>query len=340
MSAQTPQDKRFTTRSFLEQKEAKKRHVMCTAYDATQARMVTAAGVDSILVGDSRGMTTLGYDSTVPVTMDDMIRATAAVRRGAPSSYLIADMPFMSYQHSHTEGMQNAAALVAGAGANAVKLEGASFETQSLIVGLVQAGIPVIGHLGLTPQSINALGHYHTQAKEPDDIVRLMMNAHELMAAGVSAIVVECVPAEVARELREMHTIPIIGIGSGVYCDGEVQVFHDLLGLCGAFKPRHAKRYIEGEKLLTTALESYVSEVRAENFPTEDQTVHIDPKLVHRATPVFVEHLIECVEVAGGEVEITKEDLGVDVDINIQPGYRVDSDGGSSFPGGSNARFN
>ena len=310
---------------------------MCTAYDYMQASIVEAAGVDVILVGDSIGMTTLGYNTTLPVMMDDMKRATAAVTKGAPNSYVVTDMPFMSYQHSHKEGMQNAATLVARAGASAVKVEGASFETLSLIEGLVAAGIPVVGHLGLTPQSINALGGYHTQAKESDEIVKLMMDAHSIMTAGVCAIVLECVPAEVAEELSEMHMLPIIGIGSGPHCDGEVQVFHDLLGLGGDFKPRHAKRFIEGAELLTKALEEYVQDVRASKFPTAAQSTNIDPKIVEEATPIFVEQLIEQAEMMGANVEIIPEEsMGM-----MEPDFdREPEDSGRFFSGGSRAHLN
>ena len=336
MSAQTSGKKNFTTRSFKEYKDAQKRIVMCTAYDCMQASIVEAAGVDVILVGDSIGITTLGYNTTLPVKMNDMKRATAAVTKGAPNSYVVTDMPFMSYQHSHKEGMQNAATLVAQAGASAVKVEGASFETLSLIEGLVAAGIPVVGHLGLTPQSINALGGYHTQAKDSEEIVKLMMDAHSIMTAGVCAIVLECVPAEVAEELSEMHMLPIIGIGSGPHCDGEVQVFHDLLGLSGDFKPRHAKRFIEGAELLTKALEEYVQDVRSSKFPAAAQSTNIDPKIVEEATPIFVERLIEQVEMMDGSVEIIPDDacelIGSDFD---NP-----EDSGRFFSGGSRAHLN
>jgi len=279
----TSSDKKaFTTPSFLEYKQVGKRIVVCTAYDYMQAQIVQAAGVDVILVGDSLGMTTLGHDSTLKVTMDDMLRATAAVAKGAPNSYIIADMPFMSYQHSKSEGMRNAAAFVAQAGAHAIKVEGASLETLVFIEAVVDAGIPVVGHLGLTPQSINQLGGYYTQAKETDEVVKLMTDVYDLISAGVSAIVLECVPAEVAAELREMYAIPTIGIGSGINCDGEVQVFHDLLGLSD-FTPRHTKHYLKGAELLSNALAEYVQEVRTGTFPTDLQSVSIDQKIVKDA---------------------------------------------------------
>lgn len=334
-SANPEKRKAFTTPSFLGHKEAGTKIVMCTAYDCTQARIVEAAGVDLILVGDSLGMTTLGHASTLPVTMDDMLRATAAVKRGAPHSYIVADMPFMSYQHSIKEGMKNAAALISQSGADAVKVEGASVEALSFIEALVAAGIPVIGHLGLTPQSINLLGSYKTQAKTTEAIVRLMMDAHAIMTAGVSAIVLECVPAEVAEELTEMHILPIIGIGSGAHCDGEVQVFHDLLGL-GTFTPRHAKRYLKGADLLGKALAEYVHDVRTGQFPNEAQMTHVDASLVDEATPVFVEYLIEHVEAMGDSVEFISDDgTGFNVNFDNDP-----EDTGRFFSGGSRGSLN
>jgi len=336
MSTVDPHKKTFSTPSFAQYKEEKKRIVMCTAADYMQARIAANAGVDCILVGDSLGMTTLGFDSTLPVTMDDMLRATAAVVRGAPDSYVIADMPFMSYQHSHAEGMKSAARLIAESGASAVKVEGASFEAIAFIESLTAAGIPVIGHLGLQPQSINQLGSYQPQAKEVDDVVRLMMDTHSIMTAGVCAIVLECVPQEVAAELVEMHMLPMIGIGSGSSCDGEVQVLHDLLGLSD-IKPRHTKQYIDGKEVLGNALEQYVQEVRSGKFPGKDQSTSIDKSIIETATPVFVEHLIEQVELMDGSVEIFSEDG----DIDLNPDFDAEpEDGGRFFQGGGRAHLN
>ena len=320
----------FTTNSFRAYKEDGKRIVMCTAYDVTQARLAQAAGVDTILVGDSLGMTTLGYDSTLPVTMDDMLRATAAVTRGAPDTYVVADMPFMSYQASYEEGMRNAGRLMAEAGAQAVKLEGASADTLTLVEGLVDAGIPVVGHLGLTPQSVNTLGGYRVQAKEKPDIIELFSSTHFLMGAGISALVVECVPAEVARQLQEMFAVPIIGIGSGPHCDGEVQVFHDLLGLDSSFTPRHAKRFVEGAELLGNALEEYVQSVRATTFPGEDQSTHVDQAVVEDASAAFASLVLEDLsQEIEGALEAVAEAGG------------IGTDGGKGFfPGGFRASFN
>ncbi len=278
---------RFTATSFARYKAESQRVVMCTAYTVAQARIAEAAGIDAILVGDSLGNTLLGYGSTLPVTMDDMIRATQSVVRGAPNTFVVSDLPFMSYQTSYEDGMRNAGRLIKEGGAQAVKLEGASQSDVVLVEGLVDAGIPVIGHLGLTPQSVNALGGYRTQAKQSPAITEIFLQVADLMNAGVIAVVLECVPAEVAERIAELFSVPTIGIGAGPHCDGEVQVFHDLCGLGGAFKPRHAKHYIEAEKLLVEALGDYAEEVRTTSFPTLEHTVSISAKEVEQAQRDF-----------------------------------------------------
>ncbi|MDR1413003.1 MAG: 3-methyl-2-oxobutanoate hydroxymethyltransferase [Actinomycetes bacterium] len=284
----------FTARSFHEYKKADKRIVMCTAYDVWQGRLAAAAGIDAILVGDSMGTTTLGLDSTLGVSVDDIARATAAVVAGAGSeAFVVADMPFMSYQVSFEEGMRNAGRLVAQSGAAAVKVEGASPDTLTLVEGLTAAGIPVVGHLGLTPQSWRALGGYRVQAKELPDILDLLVATHLLMEAGICALVLECVPSEVARQITEIFDVATIGIGAGPFCDGEVQVLHDLLGLGGEFTPRHAQRLVNLEDIALQALETYVSGVRKNTFPDEAQTVHIKRELVEEASAAFVQHIFE-----------------------------------------------
>ncbi|MCL2332418.1 MAG: 3-methyl-2-oxobutanoate hydroxymethyltransferase [Actinomycetia bacterium] len=274
---------KFTAVSFGRYKAEGTRIVMCTAYDASQARIAEAAGVDCILVGDSLGNTMLGYNSTVPVTMDDMVRATAAVSRGAGATFIVADLPFMSYQASFEDGMYNAGRLLKEGGAAAVKLEGASPAALELCEGLVAAGVPVIGHLGLTPQSINALGGYKTQGKDEVAAAELMMGALALCAIGAVALVLECIPVELARAVTELVDCATIGIGAGADCDGEVQVFHDLCGLGGDFMPRHARRFCEGGQILTDGLAAYSAAVRARTFPTEEQTVHVDAQVIERA---------------------------------------------------------
>lgn len=252
--------------SLAQMKTAGQRIVMCTAYDYPSAHLADLAGVDSILVGDSVGMTVLGYSSTLPVTVDEMVAATAAVTRATTRPLIVADLPFMSYQISFEEGMRAAARLVKEGGAEAVKIEGATPLTLELISGLVGAGIPVIGHLGLTPQSVNAFGGYRVQGRQAIDAAVLIMDAENLAAAGVSAIVLECIPSELAAHVTSDCGVPTIGIGAGLECDGEVQVFHDLIGL-GSFLPKHAKRYLDGADLVVKALANYAADVREGAFP-------------------------------------------------------------------------
>jgi 3-methyl-2-oxobutanoate hydroxymethyltransferase len=256
-------------------KESGRPIAMLTAYDYHSARLVEAAGIDAILVGDSLGMTVLGESSTLPVTMDDMVRATRSVSRAASRVLVIADMPFMSYQADFAEGMRNAARLLAEGGAQAVKLEGAAEDTLMLVEGLVSAGIPVMGHIGLTPQSVNALGGYKTQGKDAAAAAKLMADAMALQDAGVFAVVLECIPNELAERVTSLLDIPTIGIGAGVGCDGQVQVFHDLLGI-GEFAPRHAKRYALLSEEIERAVGAYAGDVRDRTFPGEEQSTHMD----------------------------------------------------------------
>lgn len=284
MSAQTPATRapRVTTETLRASKTAGRPIVMITAYDHPSARLVDAAGVDAILVGDSLGMTVLGYDSTLPVTMDDVVRATAAVTRGAQRALVVADMPFMSYQASADTALGNAGRLLAEGGAQAVKLEGAGPEVLALVERMVRAGIPVMGHVGLTPQSVNTLGGYRTQAKESHAAARLIDECRALEAAGAFAIVLECIPAELAQRVSSLLSVPTIGIGAGAGCDGQVQVFHDLLGI-GEFTPRHAKRYAEVGEIILGAVAAYADDVRDRAFPEEAQTTHVAARVVDEA---------------------------------------------------------
>jgi len=287
MSAQnapTPEP-RTTAMSFKAAKGVR-RLVMLTAYDHHSARLVEAAGVDAILVGDSLGMTVLGLPSTLPVTMEDMVRATSAVSSACSRALVVADMPFMSYQPSYEDGMRNAGRLIAEGGAQAVKLEGATEATLALTRGLTESGVPVMGHLGLTPQSVNALGGYKTQAKDVAAAAKLLADCVALQDAGAFAVVLECIPAELATAATALITIPTIGIGAGVGCDGEVQVFHDILGL-GDFLPRHAKRYAEVGDAIVEAVGAYAADVRAGAFPGDGQATHVDAEVVAEARGVL-----------------------------------------------------
>ena len=273
--SQAGSDRPVTTSTFRARKAAHERLVMVTAYDAASARLVDEAGVDAILVGDSMGMTVLGHTSTLPVTMDDIARATAAVVRGATRALVIADMPFMSFQVCAEEALRNAGRLMAEAGAGAVKLEG-GVTVAATVRRLTDAGIPVMGHVGLTPQSVHQLGGYHVQAKGTAAARALLDDCRALEDAGAFAVVLECIPAELAALATEQLTMSTIGIGAGVGCDGEVQVFHDLLGMGGDFTPRHARHYAEIGSAIRDAVTRYAADVRSGVFPGEEQSVHME----------------------------------------------------------------
>jgi 3-methyl-2-oxobutanoate hydroxymethyltransferase len=244
---------------------------MLTAYDYPTARLVEQAGIPIILVGDSLGMVVLGYDSTVPVTMEDMIHHTKAVVRGTERAIVVADMPFMSYQVTVDEAMRNAGRLIKETGATAVKLEGGQ-EVAETVRRLTNAGIPVMGHLGLTPQSVNQLGGYRLQGKTPAAAVKLLHDAKALEEAGAFAVVLETIPARVAECVTQRLEIPTIGIGAGPYCDGQVQVLHDFLGIFQDFVPRHAKQFAKVGATIREAVATYVQDVQAGTFPTAKES--------------------------------------------------------------------
>jgi 3-methyl-2-oxobutanoate hydroxymethyltransferase len=244
---------------------------MLTAYDYPTARLVEGAGVPIILVGDSLGMVVLGYDSTVPVTMEDMIHHTKAVVRGTERAIIVADMPFLSYQISPEDALRNAGRLMKETGCTAVKLEGGQ-EVAETVRRLTAAGIPVMGHLGLTPQSVNQLGGYRLQGKTPAAAVKLLKDARALQAAGAFAVVLETIPARVAECVTQGLEIPTIGIGAGPFCDGQVQVIHDFLGLFQDFVPRHAKQFAQVGLSIKNAVTSYVADVQSGAFPTAKES--------------------------------------------------------------------
>ena len=279
MSAMVPIDsaRAVTTTALRAMKAARRPIVMITAYDTPSARIVDEAGIDVILVGDSLGMTVLGFDSTLPVTLDDMVRHSAAVTRGATRALVVADMPFMSYQVSAADALRSAGRLVAEGGAAAVKVEGGAHIAPT-VERLVKAGIPVMGHVGLTPQSVHQLGGYRVQAKDAEAAVALVDDCLALQEAGAFAIVLECIPAELAALVSAELAVPTIGIGAGDGCDGQVQVFHDILGLGGEFLPRHARRYIDAGPLLCEAVSAYADDVRARSFPGEEQVTRMDER--------------------------------------------------------------
>jgi 3-methyl-2-oxobutanoate hydroxymethyltransferase len=267
----TPAPGKLPLTELSEMKERRQPIVMVTAYDAPGGRLADAAGVDLILVGDSAAMTVLGHDSTVPATMEEMLVLTRAVTRGARRPLVVADMPFGSFQVSDEDATRNAIRFVKEAGADAVKLEGAG-PMLSRVRAIVAAGIPVMGHIGLTPQSATMLGGFKAQGRSAEKALALLADARALEAAGCFSLVLEAVPAPVARRVSEQLSIPTIGIGAGADCDGQVLVWHDLLGLYQGRTARFVKRYAEIGETIRSALEAYAAEVRERAFPTEEHT--------------------------------------------------------------------
>jgi 3-methyl-2-oxobutanoate hydroxymethyltransferase len=269
---QPPERKKITTRTFLEKKADGEPITMLTAYDYGTALAVDRAGIDSILVGDSLGMVVLGYENTLPVAMEDMLHHCKAVARGAQYALLIGDMPFMSYQASVEEALRNAGRFLQEAGMDAVKLEGGR-ERADAVTAIVSAGIPVVGHLGLTPQSVHALGGFRAQATSTDPAKRLIDDARALEQAGCFALVLEAIPQQLASVVSEQLSIPTIGIGAGPGCDGQVLVSHDLLGFFDRFTPRFVKQYANLHTVLQEAFEAYRADVEAGSFPAEDHSI-------------------------------------------------------------------
>ncbi len=263
--------KRTTIQDLKAMKERGEKFSMLTAYDYPTARLAEEAGVPVILVGDSLGMVVLGYESTVRVTMEDMIHHVKAVMRGSTTAMVVGDLPFMSYQASPEEAVRNAGRLMQEGGATAVKLEGGAAVAETA-KRIVDAGIPCMGHIGLTPQSVHQLGGHKVQGKTPAAAVKLLADAKKLEQAGCFAIVLETIPVALARLVSERVSIPTIGIGAGPHCDGQVQVVHDILGLYEDFKPRHARRYLEGADAIRSAIRQYVEDVRDRRFPTEAES--------------------------------------------------------------------
>jgi 3-methyl-2-oxobutanoate hydroxymethyltransferase len=266
------QPKRVTVPWLKAARDEDRRIVMVTGYDAPSARIADAAGVDAILVGDSIGSNVLGYARELPVTMDDIVRATQAVSRGAERALVIADLPFGSYQVGDDDAMRNAVRLIKEGGAHAVKLEG-GLPVLPLVKRMTDAGIPVVGHLGYTPQSTHALGGAKVQGKRREEAQFILDSARGLQTAGAFCIVLELIPIQLARTVTHSLSIPTIGIGSGPYCDGQVQIWHDVLGLGGARVYRHVKRYAELGAAAREALSLYAAEVRGGAFPTAEHAV-------------------------------------------------------------------
>lgn len=270
---------RTTVNQIKELKASDQKFVMLTAYDYSTARVIDRVGVPLILVGDSLGMVVLGYETTIPVTMEEMLHHTKAVVRGTAQALVVGDMPFMTYHISLEDAMRNAARFIQEAGCQAVKLEGGVIVAEK-VRRIVEAGIPVMGHIGLTPQSVNQLGGHRVQGRAPDAAAKILEDARALEDAGVFAIVMEMVPAPLAALVTERSGVPTIGIGAGLGCDGQVQVIADLFGLNPDFLPRHAKKYANLSEVMTGAVEQFIAEVKSGAFPTPKNSSTMDESLL------------------------------------------------------------
>jgi 3-methyl-2-oxobutanoate hydroxymethyltransferase len=271
--------KKFTIASFLKAKKDGKKISMLTAYDYPMAKLLDEAGTDCLLVGDSLGMVVLGYQTTLQVTVDDMIHHCKAVARGTKRAHITVDMPFLSYHISVEESIRNAGRLIQEGGAHAVKIEGGS-NVIDKIKAIVNAQIPVMGHLGLTPQSINMLGGYKVQGTNLLQAQKLIEEAELLQQAGVFAIVLECVPEKLAKLISEKLEIPTIGIGAGKYCDGQVLVTQDMLGIYSDFKPKFVKQYANLGDIINKASIQYITEVQQQQFPDIEYSFTIDDEIL------------------------------------------------------------
>jgi 3-methyl-2-oxobutanoate hydroxymethyltransferase len=270
---------RISINQIKEMKQKGEKIVMLTAYDYSTAKIMDEVGVPLILVGDSLGMVVLGYETTIPVTMEDMLHHTKAVVRGTKKAIVIGDMPFMSYHVSVEQALQNAGRFIQEAGCQAVKLEG-GVNVAEKVKRIVDCGIPVCGHIGLTPQSINQLGGHRIQGKTAEAAARLLADARALESAGAFGIVLETVPAPLAGLISMKVSIPIIGIGAGAGCDGQVQVVNDILGSFTDFLPKHAKRYVKLADVIRTGIQDYYNEVREGKFPGAEQCFGMDESIL------------------------------------------------------------
>jgi 3-methyl-2-oxobutanoate hydroxymethyltransferase len=272
MSSAQAETRALTPRDFLLRKQRGERLVMVSAYDALFGSLAEQGGVDAILVGDSLGNAILGLPSTIAVTLDQMIHHATAVRRGATKTLVLIDMPFMTYQVSVEDALRNCARAMQASGVHGVKLEGAGDEVIAAVRALARCGIPVMGHVGFTPQSVHALGGFRVQGKEPDSAARLAEEAKRLEEAGAFAVVLELVPKDVATRVSESLTIPTIGIGAGIGCDGQVLVLPDLLGLNDRFRPKFLKRYAALADDVRGAVRAFAEDVRAGRYPDDEHS--------------------------------------------------------------------
>ena len=264
-------NKKINVTYFRKKKDEGKKIIALTAYDAPTAALAENCGVELILVGDSLGMAVLGYDTTIPVTLEQSLHHCSAVRRGAENAFIVGDMPFMTYQVSIEQALLNAARYLQEAGVDAVKIEGGA-DIAPTVEKLVSAGVPVMGHIGLLPQSVMTAGGYKIAGKTAEQAEQLIKDAKALQSAGVFSIVLEGIPKEVAKKVTESVDVPTIGIGAGIHCDGQIQVVNDLLGLFTSFIPKHAKRYVNLGEQIQTAFSDYVKEVQEGEFPTDSNS--------------------------------------------------------------------
>jgi 3-methyl-2-oxobutanoate hydroxymethyltransferase len=274
---------RITVNQIREMKPRGEKITMLTAYDYATARIIDGAGIPLLLVGDSLGMVVLGYESTIPVTMDEMLHHTRAVSRAAKNAMVIGDMPFMSYHLSVEQALTNAARFIQEGNAQAVKLEG-GINVADKVARIVDCGIPVMGHIGLTPQSIHQLGGFKAQGKTIETARKLIQDARALEKSGAFAVVLETVPMELAQIISREISIPTIGIGAGAGCDGQVQVISDLLGLFTDFVPKHAMQYVRLADIMAQAVTQYCDEVKSGSFPTEKQSLFLDKAVLDKLT--------------------------------------------------------
>lgn len=273
-------NKKVTNLTIKDMKQQNMPISMITAYDYVMAQNVDEAGIDMILVGDSLGNVVMGYSSTLPVTMEDMIHHTACVTRGVKRALVVGDMPFMSYQESTEQALHNAGRLMKEGGCDAVKLEGGARVCEA-VYKMTEAGIPVVGHLGLTPQSVHQFGGFKVQGKNLEKARQMIQDAKALEEAGAFAVVLECVPADLSAEItKELHTAATIGIGAGNQCDGQVLVCTDLLGMSGGFRPKFAKAYADLHADIVGAVQAYIQDVQKRNFPSQEHTFSIDPAVM------------------------------------------------------------
>jgi 3-methyl-2-oxobutanoate hydroxymethyltransferase len=270
---------------FLQaKKDRKEKIVAITAYDFPIAKIVDESGVDMILVGDSLGMVVLGYENTIPVTMEEMIHHTKPVVRASKRALVVGDMPYFSFHSTQEESIANASRFLKEAGASAVKIEGASKQRLKLIEALVDVEIPVMGHVGLTPQSIYHFGQFKVRGKEVDEAKKIIQDASNLEKAGAFSVVLECIPMEVAKIITEKLKVPTIGIGAGPYCDGQILVFHDLVGYSDGYLPKFVKKYADIHQLISRAVKEYIDDVREGRFPDSEHSYHFQSEKIEELT--------------------------------------------------------